>query len=261
MTLAPELVPLRRPPANMSSTLQLEDPAAVTALIDHTLLNPKANSADIDRLCEEAAQHHFATVCVNPFWVEQTARRLRSSSTKVCTTIGFPLGANVGKVKRLESEVALQDGARELDMVLNIGALRSGQFAYVQDEIAALADVAHSGGAILKVIIETCQLDDEQKIRACQLAADASADFVKTSTGFSSGGATVADVALMRRVVGQNMGVKASGGVRTLKALREMVLAGATRIGTSSGVQIVDELRNIHLAAPPDRHGAGTLGY
>lgn len=245
----------------MSSNLQLEDPVVVATLIDHTLLSPKAVSADIDRLCEEAVVHGFASVCINPYWVKQSAERLLGSSVKVCTVIGFPLGANITKVKRFESEAALEDGARELDMVLNVGALLSGEFDVVRDEIRSLAAIAHSAQAILKVILETCLLDDHQKISACQLAVEGAADFVKTSTGFSTAGAAAADVALMRRIVGPVVGVKASGGVRTLESLREMVAAGATRIGTSSGVRIIDELHHIHLAAAPERQSAGSPGY
>ena len=245
----------------MSSILQLEDPVAVATLIDHTLLNPKATREDVDRLCEEAAQYRFASVCINPYWVERAVELLRESPVKVCTVIGFPLGANLTRVKRFEAEAALADGARELDMVLNVGALLSAQFASVRDEIQALASVAHSGQAILKVILETCLLTDLRKVTACELALEAGADFVKTSTGFSTSGATAADVALMRRIVGEALGVKASGGIRTLESLREMVSAGATRIGTSSGVRIIDELHHIHLAAAPDRQDTGSAGY
>lgn len=234
---------------------------AVAALIDHTLLSPNATAADIERLCEEAAEHRFASVCVNPCWVSRAAASLSGSSSKTCTVVGFPLGANITEVKRFEAESALEDGARELDMVLNVGALRSRQFDVVGDEIQQLASSAHSRQAILKVILETSLLVDEQKVKACELAVKAGADFVKTSTGFSNGGATAADVSLMRRAVGDKAGVKASGGVRTLEALREMVTAGANRIGTSSGIRIIDELRHIHLAAPPDGHGAGNSGY
>jgi deoxyribose-phosphate aldolase len=245
----------------VSLTLKLEDPEAVASLIDHTLLHPKSVSGDVDRLCDEARQFSFASVCINPYWVKQAAESLRGSPVKVCTVIGFPLGANVSAVKLSEAEAALEDGASELDMVLNVGALRSGYFAAVLGEIRRLADLTHSNGAILKVILETCLLDQETKVKACQLAVEAGADFVKTSTGFSTAGATAADVAVLRKTVGETVGVKASGGVRTLEALREMVAAGANRIGTSSGVQIVGELHHIHLAAAPDRGGVGSSGY
>jgi deoxyribose-phosphate aldolase len=219
-----------------------DNPETVALLIDHTLLKPEATEDDIARLCNDARQYSFASVCVNPFWVRFAAKALVGSSVRVCTVIGFPLGANVTKTKLAEAEFALADGAQELDMVQNIGALRSGQVELVRDEIAALAELAHSHGAILKVILETCLLNQTQKTAACRLAAEARADFVKTSTGFASGGATIEDVKLMRATVGESMGVKASGGVRTLEALRQMVAAGANRIGTSSGVNILAEL-------------------
>lgn len=243
----------------MSPTLKFETPAAVAALIDHTLLSPKAVTADIDRLCEEALEYSFASVCINPYWVLRAGERLRGSSSKVCTVVGFPLGANLAAVKHFEARAALDQGARELDMVLNVGALRSGEFSLVRDEIRALAEVAHAAQAIVKVILETCLLDEEQKVKACELALEAGADFVKTSTGFSTSGATTEDVALMRRTVGDRMGVKASGGVRTLAAVRAMVAAGATRIGTSSGVQILNELRE--RATAPQGQDAGSAGY
>jgi deoxyribose-phosphate aldolase len=252
---------LRTFPGNVSLTLKLEDPEAVASLIDHTLLHPKSTSTDIDRVCDEARERRFASVCINPYWVKQAAESLRGSPVKVCTVIGFPLGANASRIKRAEADAALEDGALELDMVLNIGALRSGQLSVVLVEIRELAAVAHSGGAILKVILETCLLDQEAKVKACELAVEAGADFVKTSTGFSTAGATAADVALMRKTVGETVGVKASGGIRTLGALREMVAAGASRIGTSSGVQIVEELHHIHLATASDRGGVGSSGY
>ena len=245
----------------MSLTLKLEDPEAVASLIDHTLLHPKSVSSDVTRICEEAREYRFASVCINPYWVTQAVDSLCGSPVKVCTVIGFPLGASASRVKLAEAEAALEDGARELDMVLNIGALRSGQFAEVLEEIQAVAALAHSNNSILKVILETCLLDDEEKVKACQLAVEAGADFVKTSTGFSTAGATAADVALLRKAVGEKVGVKASGGIRTLDALREMVAAGANRIGTSSGVQIIGELHHIHLAAAPDRGGVGSSGY
>jgi deoxyribose-phosphate aldolase len=220
----------------------LDNPETVARLIDHTLLKPEATEDDVARLCGQARQYSFASVCVNPFWVRFAAEALAGSSVRVCTVIGFPLGANTTKTKLAEAESALADGAQELDMVQNIGALRSGKFDAVRNGIEAIAALAHSEGAILKVILETCLLDATQKTTACRLAVEAHADFVKTSTGFSSGGATIEDVKLMRATVGESMGVKASGGVRTLEALRQMVATGANRIGTSSGVNILAEL-------------------
>ena len=202
------------------------------------------------RLCAEARQWSFASVCVNPCWVRLAVEELSGASVRVCTVVGFPLGANETATKIAEAELALAQGAKELDMVQNIGTLRSHDGDLVHKEIADLAEIAHASGAILKVILETCLLTDDEKQRACRLAAEAKADFVKTSTGFSNGGATVEDVALMRRVVGDKLGVKASGGVRTLAALREMVKAGATRIGTSSGVKILQELEGSVKGAP-----------
>ncbi len=214
----------------------------VPSLIDHTLLKPEATEADVRRLCEEAAHFGFAVACVNPYWVSMAAERLEGTRVRVCTVIGFPLGANQTATKIAEARAALADGAREIDMVINVGALRSGHYGAVSEEIRALADLTHKGGAILKVILETCLLTREEKVRAARAAAEAGADFVKTSTGFSTGGATIEDVRLLRETVGDGMGVKASGGVRTWAALQEMVRAGATRIGTSSGVSILREI-------------------
>lgn len=237
----------------VSSQINLNSPHMVASLIDHTLLKPEATERDIASLCEEARPAGFASVCINPYWVRFAADLLSGSSVRVCTVIGFPLGANQVRTKISEAELALSEGARELDMVLNIGALRSHFFAAVQDEIAQLATLAHAGGAIIKVILETCLLTDEEKIKACLLSADAQADFVKTSTGFSKSGATIADVQLMRHSVGPSLGVKASGGVRTFNSLREMVAAGATRIGTSSGVSILRELENLDSTSQNDQ--------
>lgn len=214
----------------------------VPSLIDHTLLKPEATEGDVRRLCEEAAHFGFAAVCVNPYWVSTAAERLGGPQVRVCTVIGFPLGANRTAIKLAEAREALADGARELDMVINVGALRSVQYAAVSEEIEALAGLAHEGGAMLKVILETCLLTQEEKVAAAKAAAGARADFVKTSTGFSTGGATIEDVRLLRETVGNGLGVKASGGVRTWAALQEMVRAGATRIGTSSGVSILREM-------------------
>ena len=214
----------------------------IASLIDHTLLKPEAAKQDVLRVCQEASEFGFACVCINPFWVRIAAEALAGSTARVCTVIGFPLGANDTRTKLAEADYGLAQGAKELDMVQNIGALRSKDFHLVHKEIADLADVAHASGVILKVILETCLLSDTEKITACKLAMEADADFVKTSTGFSTGGATLEDVSLMRRTVGEKVGVKAAGGVRTLRVLREMVSAGATRIGTSSGASIIREL-------------------
>jgi deoxyribose-phosphate aldolase len=211
----------------------------IARLIDHTLLKPEATADQIKKLCAEAREHEFASVCVNPWWVPVAARELAGSPVKVCTVIGFPLGANATATKQFEAENAIASGAKEVDMVINVGALRSGDLAGVKADIQAVAEAAHKGGAILKVIIETALLTDEQKVTACKLSVEAGADFVKTSTGFASGGATAEDVALMRKTVGPHIGVKASGGVRSLADLDKMVEAGATRIGTSSGAAIL----------------------
>lgn len=211
------------------------------SLIDHTLLKPEATESDIRRLCEEAARYGFASVCVNPFWVKSAACLLRGTGVPVCTVIGFPLGATLPDVKAYETRRAIFDGAHEVDMVINIGALKSGDDCTVEYDIRAVVEAAHEHNVLCKVIIETALLSDEEKVRACLAAKRAGADYVKTSTGFSKGGATVADVALMRQVVGEEMGVKASGGVRDLSQARQMIEAGATRIGASVGVKIVQE--------------------
>ncbi len=224
-------------------TLNLDQPSIVSSLIDHTLLKPDASKSDIERICAEALEFSFACVCINPCWVSLAAERLSGSQVKVCTVIGFPLGANETATKLFEAELALSHLATELDMVLNVGALRSGDEQLVHAEIEQLANLTHEHNALLKVILETCLLDDSQKRVACELAVQAGAGFVKTSTGFAAGGATLADVTLMRDAVAGHAGVKASGGIRTLAALREMVGAGANRIGTSSGVQILGEIR------------------
>lgn len=221
-----------------------QNPQTVAALIDHTLLKPEATQHDIARVCEEARQFRFASVCINPYWVSFAREALAGSGVRVCTVIGFPLGANESRTKIDEAHLALSNGAKELDMVQNIGALRSCDHQLVKQEIADLAGIAHSHGAILKVILETCLLTDDEKVTACRLARQAQADFVKTSTGFSIGGATVGDVQLMRRTVGDRIGVKASGGIRTLDHLRQMVAAGANRIGASAGVAIIRELES-----------------
>jgi deoxyribose-phosphate aldolase len=216
-------------------------PSAVAALIDHTLLRPEATRADIEQLCREAAEFQFATVCVNPAWVAACAAWLRATPVAVCSVVGFPLGATTADVKQYESRRAIFDGAREIDMVINVGALRSGDLRCVERDIEAVTSACRERGALSKVIIEAALLTDEEKVTACTLAKAAGADFVKTSTGFGPGGATVADVALMRRTVGLEMGIKAAGGVRDLAALQAMVAAGATRVGASASVKIVKE--------------------
>jgi deoxyribose-phosphate aldolase len=214
---------------------------AVARLIDHTILKPEATRDEVRQVCAEAAKFEFASVCVNPFWTKFVHSELPDSPVKVCTVTGFPLGATTTAAKVAETLAALRDGAEEIDMVINIGALRGGERDIVKADIQGVVAASHGHSAIVKVIIESCLLDDTQKTLACKLAQDAGADFVKTSTGFSKAGATVADVTLMRRVVGKSMGVKASGGIRTLAELKAMVAAGATRIGASSSVKIVEE--------------------
>ncbi|MGM0924282.1 MAG: deoxyribose-phosphate aldolase [Bacillota bacterium] len=208
-------------------------------LIDHTLLKAEATKEQLVKLCEEAREYGFASVCVNPVWVKTAAEELKGSDVKVCTVIGFPLGASTAAVKAAETADVIQNGAEEVDMVLAIGLLKSGEVEAVEADIRAVVEAADSK-AIVKVIIETSLLTEEEKVRACELSLRAGADFVKTSTGFSTGGATVEDVALMRKVVGDKAGVKASGGIRDLNDLRAMAEAGANRIGASSGVKIMN---------------------
>ncbi|WP_125610471.1 deoxyribose-phosphate aldolase [Specibacter cremeus] len=207
--------------------------------IDHTLLAPEASEADILRLCAEAAEHHFKSVCVNPVWVRTAHRALRGTGVLTCTVVGFPLGATNTDVKVFEARSATMDGADEVDMVINIAAARALDNETLVEDISAVADVVHGADSLLKVIIETSLLSDDEKVFACQAAVEAGADFVKTSTGFNGGGATTADVALMRRTVGPDVGVKASGGVRSREDALAMIDAGATRIGASSGIAIV----------------------
>ncbi len=214
-------------------------PTDLAAYIDHTLLRPDATVAQVDKLCAEAKQYHFAAVCINPTWVRRAAEILRGSGVAVASVIGFPFGAGTTAIKAMETRQAVRDGAREIDMVINIGALKSGLYDQVREDIAAVSDACHEGGAINKVIIEAALLTDEEKVIACRLAQKAKADYVKTSTGYASGGATVYDVALMRETVGPKMGVKAAGGIRTAEDVTEMIAAGATRIGASAGVRIV----------------------
>ncbi len=211
---------------------------AINEYIDHTLLKPDATKEGIDKLLAEAKEYDFASVCVNPYWVAYCAQVLKDSDVKVCTVIGFPLGANTTATKVFEAKEAIANGADEIDMVINIGELKAGNDAAVEADIHALAEA--SGNKLLKVIIETCLLTDQEKVRACQLAVKAGADYVKTSTGFSTGGATIPDVTLMRQTVGDQVGVKASGGARTYQDAKAFVEAGASRIGASAGVAIVE---------------------
>ncbi len=214
----------------------------LAAVIDHTLLKPEAAASDIDRLCEEALSYSFASVCVNPYWVSRANKLLKGSPVKVCTVVGFPLGSNTTVIKVQEALQARAEGAAEIDMVLNVGALRGGDQQSVYQDMREVAQVARPNDGLLKVILETCLLTDDEKTTACRLAVEAGADFVKTSTGFSKAGATIADVRLMRAAVGEKVGVKASGGIRDFAALQGMLQAGATRIGTSAGVHILKEL-------------------
>ncbi len=214
-------------------------PTDLASYIDHTLLRPDASPADIDRLCDEATEYGFAAVCINPAWVSRAKRRLYGSQVTVASVVGFPLGANTPEIKAMEARRALRDGAREIDMVINIGALKGGELDLVRRDIAGVSDACREVGALNKVIIEAAYLSDEEKVIACRLAVAGRAHYVKTSTGFGPGGATVFDVALMREVVGEKMGVKAAGGIHTAAEVREMITAGATRIGASAGVRIV----------------------
>ena len=225
----------------------------IASLIDHTLLKPTATAADIDRLCQEAVQHQFCSVCVNPIYVRQAATLLQNTPVLVCTVIGFPLGANLIETKAIETRSALRDGAREIDMVLNIGALKDGKIATVLTDIQAVTQLCQAAGACSKVIFETCLLTDAEKILACELCITCGANFVKTSTGFSTAGATIADVTLLsQQVAPHGLGVKAAGGIRSFSDFQLMVAAGATRIGTSAGVKILEEAA-LH---PPATHAA-----
>ncbi len=217
-------------------------------LIDHTLLKPEATMSDIEKLCDEARKYGFASVCINPSYVPLCAKLLRGTGVKVCTVIGFPLGATLTAVKAFETEHVIRDGAQEVDMVINVGMLKSGQYEFVENDIFAVVSTARRYRVLTKVILETGLLTDEEKVKACILAKRAGADFVKTSTGFGKGGATVGDIALMRRVVGSAMGVKASGGVRTREDALAMVAHGADRIGASASVKIVSPEPNLEPA-------------
>jgi len=222
-----------------SERLTKIDPT-IAALIDHTILKPEATRADVAKVCQEARQYNFASVCVNPYWVPLVRAELAGSPVKVCTVVGFPLGATSTEAKVAEAAAAVRAGAQEVDMVINVGALRSGDHEAVKLDIAQVVKVSHEARAIVKVILETALLDDNQKAVACTLSKLAGADFVKTSTGFGPSGATAHDIALIRSVVGPEMGVKASGGIRTLHDLHTMTAAGATRIGASASVKIVE---------------------
>jgi deoxyribose-phosphate aldolase len=229
----------------------------IARTIDHTLLKADATRAQIETLCAEAREHGFATVCVNPAWIRLCAERLRGSHTAVCTVVGFPLGANTPEVKAFEAAQAAAEGATEIDMVINVGALKSGDYRLVARDIEGVVAASHRGGALVKVIIEAALLTDDEKVKACVLSQAAHADFVKTSTGFGPGGATAADVALMRRVVGREMGVKAAGGVKDLASARQMIEAGADRIGASVGVKIVKETQGAPAPAGSAPAGGG----
>ncbi|UVJ40737.1 deoxyribose-phosphate aldolase [Arthrobacter sp. CJ23] len=217
----------------------MSNEASIASYIDHTLLKPEASEAEVLKVCSEAAEYKFKSVCVNPIWVKTVTKALKGSGVLTCSVIGFPLGATPSDVKAFEARGAVLDGADEIDMVINMAAARAGDKGALVDDIKAVAEAVHTGGAILKVIIETSMLNDEQKVLACEASVEAGADFVKTSTGFNGGGATAEDVALMRRTVGPGLGVKASGGVRSLADAQAMIAAGATRIGASSGIAIV----------------------
>jgi deoxyribose-phosphate aldolase len=229
-----EATPSERPAAGAQPA-----PDNIASFIDHTLLKPEASEADILKVCAEAAEYRFKSVCVNPIWVKTVKTALKGSGVMTCSVVGFPLGATPTDAKTFEARGAVLDGADEIDMVINIAAARAGDKGALVEDIAAVAEAVHASGAILKVIIETALLDDAQKVLACESAVEAGADYVKTSTGFNGGGATAEDVALMRRTVGPDLGVKASGGVRSLADAQAMIAAGATRIGASSGIAIV----------------------
>lgn len=208
--------------------------------IDHTLLRPDATLNQVVTLCQEAVKYNFCSVCVNPYYVKTAADLVKNSTVKVCTVVGFPLGASTKETKRFEAEKAISDGAFEIDMVLNISAVKAQNWDYVSDDLTSLVEVCHQHGVILKLILETCLLNEQEKINVCKLAAQAKVDFVKTSTGFSTGGATIADVKLMRSIVGPTIGVKASGGIRDNETAMAMIAAGANRLGTSASVEIVN---------------------
>ena len=232
-------------------------PSSVASMIDHTLLKPDATRKQIEDLCREAAQFRFATVCINPTWVSLAARLLAGSGVGVCSVVGFPLGATTADVKGYETRRAIFDGAREIDMVINIGALKSADLRRVDRDIEAVTTPCRDCGVLSKVIIEAALLTNDEKVTACTIAKAAGADYVKTSTGFGPGGATAADVALMRRVVGAELGVNAAGGFRDLETVKAMIAAGATRVGASAGVKIVQQARG---ETPSATGTAGSLG-
>jgi deoxyribose-phosphate aldolase len=234
---------------------------SIASLIDHTLLRADAGYEDIRKICEEAKRFGFASVCVNPSMVSLASRILTNSSIRVCTVVGFPLGATLGEVKAFEAEASIINGAHEIDMVLNLGALKSKDLATVGQDIQLVVQACHSREAICKVIIEAAYLTDQEKVSACSVAKASRADFVKTSTGFGPGGASAKDVALMRSVVGEDVGVKAAGGIRNWKMLQEMVQSGATRIGASASVKILQEAKGENAAPPlPVPVGEGRTG-
>jgi deoxyribose-phosphate aldolase len=213
-------------------------PAELARYIDHTLLKPEATEEQVNKLCAEAAQHHFYSVCVNSSWAEHCARKLGGAGVKVCAVVGFPLGAMDSRAKAFEARTAIANGANEIDMVMNVGAMKAGNLKLLREDMLCVRRACRVG-IVLKVILETCMLTDEEKVLACEIARDVGADFVKTSTGFNKSGATVADIRLMRRTVGPKMGVKAAGGVRSYEDAVAMIEAGATRLGTSSGVVLI----------------------
>lgn len=234
---------------------QTPEDLSIAKYIDHTLLKPESTVEQITQLCREAQKYHFASVCVNPVNVKLCSDLLSGSGIKVCSVIGFPLGATTPKVKAFETENAIKDGATEVDMVINIGALKGRNLELAAKDIIAVVEVAHAANAIVKVIIETALLTYEEKVIACLICKEAKADFVKTSTGFSTGGATVEDIHLMHRIVGSQMGVKAAGGIRSLDTLQQMIESGATRIGATVGVKIMQELQGKTLDKPQDVSG------
>lgn len=212
----------------------------IQEFIDHTLLKPESTEEQVKKICSEAKKYEFASVCVNPYYASLVSSELKGTGVKTCVVIGFPLGANTKEVKAFETKQAIENGANEVDMVINIGALKDKKYDVVKEDIKAVVEAA-KGKAHVKVIIETCLLTDDEKVKACELSKEAGADFVKTSTGFSTGGAKAQDVALMRKTVGEDLGVKASGGIRDYKTCMEMIEAGASRIGASAGIKIVEE--------------------
>ena len=234
---------------------QTPDDLSIAKYIDHTLLKPESTAEQITQLCREAQKYHFASVCVNPVNVKLCADLLSGSGIKICSVIGFPLGATTTKVKAFETENAIKDGASEIDMVINIGALKGRNLELVAKDVMAVVEVAHAANAIVKVIIETALLTYEEKVIACLICKEAKADFVKTSTGFSTAGATVEDIHLMHRIVGSQMGVKAAGGIRSLDTLQQMIESGATRIGATVGVKIMQELQGKTLDKPQEVSG------